>query len=75
MTDSADTPPAKKAAKKAATEADASPPAQVAKIRTLVKGVAAKGFTFGAGQVVERVPMPHAEYLVTQRQAEILEVS
>ena len=76
MKDSADiTPPAKKTAKIAPPEASATPTGQVAKIRTLVKGVAARGFTFGAGQIVERVPLVHAEYLVKQGHAEILEVS
>ena len=47
---------------------------RTAKIRTLCPGVKAKGFTFGAKQVVDRVPLAHAEFLVSKGQAEILEV-
>lgn len=48
---------------------------RVAKIRTLVPKVKAKGFTLGKGVTVEGVPIAHAEYLRDQGQAEILLIS
>ena len=50
------------------------PDTRVAKIRCLDQ-LKAKGFTFAKGKVVEGVPMAHAEYLVSQKKAEIVEVS
>ncbi|MCW1913735.1 hypothetical protein OJ996_09125 [Luteolibacter sp. GHJ8] len=53
----------------------AEEPVKLARIRTLKSGVKAKGFTFGAKQTVDGVPLAHAEYLKGQGEAEILEVS
>jgi hypothetical protein len=66
--------PAKKSAKPTAKPAKAAADNRTAKIRTLVTGVKAKGFTLGAKQVVNGVPLTYAEYLRERGEAEILEV-
>jgi len=60
--------------KKAVKAAPEQSPAKVARIRILVKKTPAKGFKFGKGQIVSRVPLAHAEYLRDEGKAEILEV-
>jgi hypothetical protein len=60
--------------KKADSESPAAADTRTAKIRTLRPKVKARGFTLGARQVVEGVPLAHAEYLRDQGDAEILEV-
>lgn len=60
--------------KKAESDPPASADTRTAKIRTLRPRVKAKGFTFGPRQVVDGVPITHAEYLRDQGEAEILEV-
>lgn len=54
--------------------AESKPDTRTAKIRAL-DTIKARGFTLGKNSTVDRVPLAHAEYLVTQGKAEILEVS
>lgn len=55
--------------------APAKAPAQLATIRTLVKGVEVRGFTFGAGIVVDQVSMPMAEKLEKEGQVKIINIT
>lgn len=81
MSDISESAPAVPARRKRLPQVQAEQPAvpaepvKLARIHTLKSGVKAKGFTFGAKQTVEGVPLAHAEYLKGQGEAEILEVS
>lgn len=49
-------------------------PARTAKVLTRT-ACRLRGFTFGKGQSVAGVPLPHAEYLAARGEVEILEIS
>jgi hypothetical protein len=50
-------------------------PTRKAKVLTLVKGVALRGFTFGARQIVEGVNLEMAKHLEAKGEVRILDIA